>query len=165
MKIEQAAPTDWPEIRKIYIEGILTKNATFEGVENVPQSAAEWFPKKIPSSILKGVDENGRILGWAALSPVSSREVYKGVAEVSVYVGQQVRGQGAGKALLNQLVAISENLGIWTLQASIFPENQASIYLHQQAGFRIVGIREKIAQLDNQWRDTTFMERRSEVIF
>ena len=164
MDIKQAHLDDWLQIRQIYIEGICTKNATFETEENVPSDGVAWFSKKVAQSILKAVNDNGRFLGWAALSPVSSRQVYKGVAEVSVYIDQEARGQGVGKALLHQLVAQSESLGIWTLQASIFPENQVSIHIHQTEGFRIVGTREKIAKLDNQWRDTTFMERRSSAI-
>jgi L-amino acid N-acyltransferase YncA len=106
----------------------------------------------------------GRIVGWAALSPVSSRCVYGGVAEVSVYVAEDARGRGVGRRLLGALVDASEQNGIWTLQAGIFPENQASIRLHQQVGFRIVGTRERIGRMDGRWRDTVLMERRSAVV-
>jgi len=101
------------------------------------------------------------LLGWAALSPVSGRRVYAGVAEVSVYVTGAARGKGVGKALLNALVAQSEENGIWTLQAAIFPENRASIALHKTSGFREVGLREKIGQLGGAWRDVVLLERRS----
>ena len=104
------------------------------------------------------------VLGWAALSPVSSRTVYAGVAEVSVYVGEQARGRGVGLALLEALVVESEREGIWTLQASIFPENEVSIALHRKCGFREVGRREAIGCMDGRWRDTVLMERRSAVV-
>lgn len=164
MQIEAATLSDWHDIRKIYIEGIQTKNATFETVENVPTDGQAWFDKKIDNLIFKAVGENGRMLGWAALSSVSSRSVYAGVAEVSVYVSQQASGRGVGYALLSHLVTASENAHLWTLQASIFPENKASIRLHEKAGFRTVGIREKIAKMDGQWRNTQFMERRSSIV-
>lgn len=164
MKIEQATLNDWDAIRAIYIEGIQTKNATFETVENVTMDGAAWFAKKIPGLIFKAVGEDGCLIGWAALSPVSSRCVYAGVAEVSVYVSGAVSGSGVGTALLKRLVDASERANIWTLQASIFPENVASIRLHEKAGFRTVGIREKIAQMDGKWRNTQFMERRSPLI-
>lgn len=163
MRIEQATLKDWEAIRQIYIEGIKTKNATFEMVENVPHDGRFWFEKKVTNSIIKASGENGRLLGWACLSPTSSRAVYRGVAEVSVYVAKEAWGQGIGGALLTHLVTLSESMGVWTLQASIFPENESSIYLHQKAGFRIVGRREKIAQQDGHWRDTVLMERRSSV--
>ncbi|MDQ3248542.1 MAG: N-acetyltransferase family protein, partial [Chloroflexota bacterium] len=103
------------------------------------------------------------VLGWAALSPISSRRVYAGVAEVSVYIGESYRSQGIGRALLAALIACSERHEIWTLQAGIFPENGASLALHQRHGFRRVGQRERIAQLDGVWRDTVILERRSKV--
>jgi phosphinothricin acetyltransferase len=105
----------------------------------------------------------GEALGWAALSPVSSRCVYGGVAEVSVYVAERARGRGVGRLLLSELVAASERHGIWTLQAGIFPENQASIALHQRAGFRLVGVRERLGSMDGRWRDVVLMERRSAI--
>ncbi len=103
----------------------------------------------------------GEVLGWAALSKVSSRCVYGGVAEVSLYVGSRFRGQGVGRALLERLIVESENEGYWTLQSGIFPENQASIALHEKAGFRKIGIRERIGRRDGEWKDNLLMERRS----
>jgi phosphinothricin acetyltransferase len=163
MKIEPATLTDWPAIAQIYREGIRTGQATFEPEENIPDGPT-WFAGKIPGLIFQTTDDHGRMHGWAALSAVSSRCVYRGVAEVSVYVAANTRGQGIGKALLAHLVHASEEAGLWTLQASIFPENIASIQLHQQAGFRLVGIREKLGQMNGRWRDVAFLERRSVII-
>jgi phosphinothricin acetyltransferase len=150
-------PEDWPAVRAIYQEGIDTGDATFETA--APDWEA-WDAKHLASCRL-AVREGAEILGWAALSPVSARPVYRGVAEVSVYVLSRARGRGVGSLLLSQLVAASEEHGIWTLQASIFPENRASIALHQRAGFRIVGTRERIACREGRWRDTVLMERRT----
>jgi L-amino acid N-acyltransferase YncA len=150
----------WSAVREIYLQGIATGNATFE------QSAPEWKgwnERHLPSCrLVARVD--GRIVGWAALSPVSSRCVYGGVAEVSIYVADDARGRGIGRQLLDALVDASEQNGIWTLQAGIFPENAASIHLHQQAGFRIVGRRERLGCMNGQWRDIVLMERRSAVV-
>lgn len=153
-------PGDWPAVREIYLEGIATGHATFE---TSPPDWETWDAKHLPSCRLlaRAGDE---VLGWAALSPVSARAVYAGVAEVSVYVAARARGRGVGYLLLNALVAASEENGIWTLQAAIFPENVASIALHQRAGFRIVGTRERIGSMDGRWRDTTLMERRSTIV-
>ena|SRR6266700_1750743 len=152
--LEQAA---WPAVRAIYLEGIATGHATFE--TSAPDWET-WDARHLPCCrLLARADDD--ILGWAALSPVSSRPVYAGVAEVSVYVSAQARGRGVGLELLSALVAASEANGIWTLQASIFPENRASIALHQRAGFRIVGTRERIGRMNGRWRDTVLMERRS----
>jgi phosphinothricin acetyltransferase len=150
---------DWEAVRAIYVEGLTTGNATFE------RSAPDWA--KWDSGHLRTcrlvVRGDGGVLGWAALSPVSARGVYAGVAEVSVYVGQHSRGRGVGLALLQALVVESEREGIWTLQASIFPENEASVALHRKCGFREVGRREAIGCMDGGWRDTVLMERRSKV--
>jgi L-amino acid N-acyltransferase YncA len=108
--------------------------------------------------------EDGIVLGWAALTPVSGRCVYAGVAEVSVYVSAKVRGKGVGKLLLQDLITASEQQDIWTLQAGIFPENTVSLHMHQRSGFRQVGYREKIGKLDGRWRDTVLMERRSSIV-
>jgi len=163
MKILPATLADWPEIEQIYREGIRSKNATFETEADIPDGQS-WFAKKVPDLIFKAVAGNGSMLGWAALSAVSDRCVYGGVAEVSVYVAEQARGQGAGTALLAHLVEASEQAGFWTLQAGIFPENEASIKLHHKVGFRTVGVREKLGQMDGIWRDVALLERRSTLI-
>jgi len=150
---------DWPAVREIYREGISTGDATFE--TEVPEWA-EWDAAHLRHSRLVGRD-GGAVGGWAALRAVSHRAVYAGVAEVSVYVAGMCRGQGLGRNLLAALVAESESQGIWTLQAAIFPENRASIALHERLGFRQVGRRERIGQRGGRWRDTVLMERRSGV--
>ena len=148
---------DWPAVRAIYEEGIATRQATFETV--APDWAA-WDAARLPFGRL--VARRGRtVIGWAALSPVSSRAVYRGVAEVSVYVTATARGQGVGRMLLSALVEASEAAGIWTLQAGIFPENEASVALHLACGFRVVGRRERVACHYGIWRDALFLERRS----
>jgi phosphinothricin acetyltransferase len=151
---------DWSRIRTIYEEGIATKNATFE--TEVPEWD-EWDKEHLKTCRI--VARNGQnVSGWAALSPVSSRCIYSGVAEVSVYVSSQYRGNGIGKLLLRKLIENSENSDIWTLQAGIFPENQSSIELHKKLGFREVGYREKIGKLDGIWRNVILLERRSKNI-
>jgi L-amino acid N-acyltransferase YncA len=151
---------DWGMVRAIYLEGIATGNATFA------QSAPEW--DSWDSGHLKtcrlAARSGGDILGWAALGPVSGRSVYAGVAEVSVYVAERARACGVGSALLDALILASELNGIWTLQAGIFPENEASIRLHKRAGFRLVGVRERLGQMNGRWRDVVLMERRSSVV-
>jgi L-amino acid N-acyltransferase YncA len=154
--IDQMTPNDWEQVRSIYLEGIRTRNATFE--TDAP-SWEKWDQGHLPIARLVMRDEEG-VLGWAALSPVSNREVYRGVVEVTVYVAENARGKGIGRALLEALIAESEKNGIWTLQASIFPENTASIELHLKCGFREVGRRERIAMLNGVWRDTLLLERR-----
>jgi L-amino acid N-acyltransferase YncA len=144
----------------IYAAGVATRNATFE--TDVP-SWEEWDARHLARPRLVAV-EAGAVVGWAALSPVSARPCYAGVAEDSVYVALGRQGRGVGRALLEKLVARSETEGLWTLQTSIFPENRASVALHQTCGFRVVGTRERIAKRDGVWRDTVFLERRSEVI-
>lgn len=149
----------WPAVSTIYLEGITTGNATFE------QAAPEWEKwdaDHLPYGRLVAFSD-GEILGWAALRPVSSRRVYAGVAEVSIYVAERARGCGVGHQLITRLIADSEAKGIWTLQAGIFPENVRSIALHERAGFRILGRRERIGQLNGRWRDVVLMERRSAV--
>jgi L-amino acid N-acyltransferase YncA len=148
---------DWPAVRSIYLEGIATGNATFE---KAAPDRERWDEGHLPTCrlVARAADE---VVGWAALSPVSRRPVYAGVAEVSVYISERARGQGVGTALLARLVADSEREGIWTLQAGIFPENTASIELHQRAGFRVVGVREKLGSMDGRWRDVVLMERRT----
>lgn len=153
-------PQDWDQVRAIYLEGISTGNATFE------KSAPDW--EKWDAGHLKScrfvTRQGSDILGWAALSPVSGRCVYAGVAEVSVYVAERARGRKIGSILIEALAAASEREGIWTLQAGIFPENLPSIELHKRAGFRTVGTREKIGCMDGRWRDVVLMERRSAIV-
>ncbi|MEV6341717.1 metalloregulator ArsR/SmtB family transcription factor [Nocardia vinacea] len=148
---------DWDDVLRIYGEGIATKMATF--ATEVPDREsldAQWLPDH------RWVAEIDRtVVGWAALSPVSARDCYRGVAENSVYVAEDMRGRGIGKTLLHKQVIAADEAGLWTLQTAIFPENRASIALHHSAGYRTVGVRERIAQLDGVWRDTVFLERRS----
>jgi phosphinothricin acetyltransferase len=150
----------WPAVRRIYEQGIATRNATF--ATEAPDWA-EWDARHLPACRLVALHD-AEVAGWAALSPVSSRHVYRGVQEVSVYVAESARGQGIGLRLLSTLVAESERNGIWTLQAGIFAENTASIHLHEKAGFRIVGRRERVGRLDGQWCDTILLERRSKIV-
>lgn len=156
-KVEPMTPRDFPEVRRIYEAGIATGMATFE---TQAPGWETWNGKHLPCCRLV-VRDGERLAGWAALSPVSSRPAYCGVAEVSVYVDPAHWGRGVGNALLDSLIPASEASGIWTLQAAIFLENEASVALHGKNGFRIVGTREKIGQLHGQWHDTVLMERRS----
>jgi L-amino acid N-acyltransferase YncA len=159
--LEPMRAQDWPAVRAIYLEGIATGNATFE------QTAPEWDKwdaGHLPGARIVARSDSGDVVGWAALSAVSGRCVYAGVAEVSIYVAEQARGSGVGRQLMTRLIADSESAGIWTLQAGIFPENIASIALHERAGFRIVGRRERIGQMNGRWRDVVLMERRSVVV-
>jgi L-amino acid N-acyltransferase YncA len=148
---------DWEQVRSIYLEGIVGGNSTFE--TDAP-SWEKWDEAHLPFARLV-MRDGDRVLGWAALSPVSKRRVYRGVAEVTVYVTESASGQGIGRALLEALIDESERNSIWTLQASIFPENTASIKLHLRCGFREVGRRERIGMLHGVWRDTVLFERRS----
>lgn len=152
-------PGDWDAVRAIYREGIATRNATFE--TDAP-GWEKWDRDRLSCCRLVARDGTG-VLGWAALSPVSSRPVYAGVAEASIYVAARARDRGVGAVLLQALITASEQAGIWTLQAGIFPENAASLRMCQRAGFRIVGTRERIGRMDGRWRDTVLMERRSAV--
>jgi len=155
--ISPMRPEDYPLVSAIYREGIDTGDATFE--TEVP-AWSDWDASHLPRCRLVA-RRGAELLGWAALGPVSERRAYAGVAEVSVYVGKAHRGAGVGKALLAALVAESERFGIWTLQAGIFPENEASLALHCAAGFRQVGKREKLGRVRDRWRDVTLLERRS----
>jgi L-amino acid N-acyltransferase YncA len=155
--IDKMQASDGDRVLSIYVEGIATGNATFE--TDAPDWST-WDREHLPSCRLVARDE-GSILGWAALSPVSGRCVYGGVAEVSVYVAAPARGKGIGRALLAELVAESERNGIWTLQAGILAENGPSISIHEGCGFRKVGVREKLGKLKGVWRDVALMERRS----
>jgi L-amino acid N-acyltransferase YncA len=156
-RIRQMVDEDWQRVREIYLEGISTGNATFE--TSAPTWEA-WNAGHLPFGRLVAQAGDRNVYGWAALSPVSDRCVYAGVAEVSVYVAALARGMGVGRQLLSALIEHSEANGIWTLQAGMFPENVATIALHRSCGFREVGRRERIGKL-NTWRDTLLMERRS----
>lgn len=160
MLIRALQATDWPAVRAIYAEGIATGNATFE---TKPPEWPDWDQSHRPDCRFVA-DEGGEVYGWAALSPVSGRCVYAGVAEVSVYVSEAGRGKGIGAQLLQKLVETSEQAGLWTLQAGIFPENIASVRLHEKAGFCLVGRRERIGQMKGVWRDTLLLERRSRLV-
>ena len=150
----------FPEIAEIYRQGLETGNATFE--TNVP-SWEDWDKGKLKHSRLVATLDN-TVVGWAALSAVSDRCVYGGVAEVSIYISNDHQGKGIGKALILKLIEESESNGIWTLQSGMFPENEATVALHKSAGFRMIGHREKVGKLGNTWRDTIMMERRSKTI-
>jgi len=147
----------WPVAARIYLEGIATGNATFE--TSAP-SWEVWDRAHLPGLRLVALD-NEQVLGWTALAPVSDRCVYGGVAEESVYVAADARGRGVGRTLLEELIAQAEHAGIWTIQTGIFPENEASLRLHERVGFRVVGVRERLGSLNGIWRDVVFLERRS----
>jgi len=156
--LEPMLPGHWPAVSEIYAEGLATGNATFE--TQVPEWE-RWDKAHMAQGRFVAI-QDGQVVGWAALKRVTRKAFGEGVAEVSVYVTSSERGTGIGKALLERLVTESEELGIWTLQASVFPENIATIRLHEHAGFRQVGRREHIAQLRGVWRDTLLLERRSD---
>jgi phosphinothricin acetyltransferase len=158
--IDPLLPSDWPQLRAIYLEGMATGQATFE---TEAPSWEEWDAAHRPDCRL-AARQSGLMLGWAALSPVSRRRCYAGVAEVSVYVAGAHRALGVGKGLLEAVVAESERLGIWTLQGATFPENVSSLRLQAACGFRVVGNRERIARLHGVWRSTVLTERRSPVV-
>ncbi len=151
---------DWPEVVKIYRQGMLTGNATLE--TEVP-TWESWDAAHLPASRFVARQE-GRVLGWAALTPASGRCVYAGVAEVSVYVAATAQHRGIGTALLRALIDASEREGIWTLQSGILVENEASLALHKRCGFRVVGRRERLGQLNGVWRDVVLLERRSQIV-
>ena len=159
-RIEQMSPSDWEQVRAIYLEGIATAQATFE---TEAPSWERWNTSHLPFARLVA-RLSDRVAGWAALSPVSQRCVYGGVAEVSVYVSQTQRRSGIGRQLLSALISESEQNGIWTLQAGMFPENVGSLALHRRSGFREVGRRERIGKLNGVWRDTILLERRSSLV-
>ena len=160
VQIRPMEPDDWLRVADIYWDGMRDGLATFES--EVP-SWEEWDRKHLQGHRLVA-DLLGEVVGWAALAPASTRRCYAGVVENSVYVAREARGLGIGRMLLEALVAASEAAGIWTIQTSIFPENRASLVLHEKCGFRVVGRRERIAKRDGVWRDTMFLERRSEAV-
>jgi phosphinothricin acetyltransferase len=158
--VRDLGPDDWLEVSQIYAEGIETGNATFE--TEVPSWEA-WDAAHLPEHRFVATRE-GRVLGWIALMAVSARTCYAGVAEVSAYVAAKARGTGIGKELLAAVISSSERGGIWTLQTGVFPENEASLGLLRQLGFRVVGTHERIGRLHGVWRDVVLVERRSEVV-
>lgn len=160
MEIAAIVKEHYTSISRIYKEGIETGHATFE--TTVPEWE-DWDKSKLKHSRLAAIVDD-TVVGWAALSPVSNRCVYGGVAEVSIYISNMHKGKGIGTVLISKLIDDSEANGIWTLQSGMFPENEATVALHQRFGFRLVGYREKIGKLGNTWRDTIIMERRSKTI-
>lgn len=157
--IREMKKNDWEAVSRIYKDGVETKTATFQ--QDVPDYA-EWNREHMKDCRYVAVNPEGEIVGWTALTPVSSRCVYQGVAEVSVYVDPLAKGRGIGKALLLRLIDASEEAGIWTLQSSIISSNTASIRLHKKCGFRLIGYREKIAKdMDGIWQNIVLLERRS----
>ncbi len=158
MKVEALQPSDWPDVLAIYEGGIDV--GTFE--ELIP-TWDEWDSGHLvwPRLVAR---EDGRVLGWAALSPYSQRACYRGVAENSIYIAREARGRGIGKTLLEELVREADGAHIWTIQASILDGNEASVALHEGCGFRIVGVREKLARKRGEWRDVILMERRSALV-
>ncbi|HEX9994958.1 MAG TPA: GNAT family N-acetyltransferase [Acidimicrobiales bacterium] len=159
--VEGMEAGDWPAVRAIYAAGIATGHATFE--TDVPGWKA-WDAAHLPDHRFVARDADGTVVGWVAASPVSDRCAYAGVVEGSVYVHPDHRGRGVGRALLEALVASTEAAGVWTIQTGIFPENEASIRLHEACGFRRVGVRERLGRLDGRWRDVVLLERRSPVV-
>jgi L-amino acid N-acyltransferase YncA len=160
VKVRDLGPDDWPEVSRIYTEGIATGNATFE--TEVP-TWEEWDAAHLPAHRVVAERER-RVVAWIALSPVSSRCCYAGVAEISAYVGAEARGQGVGGELLAAAIESSERGGIWTLQTGVFPENAPSLALLRRFGFRALGTQERIGRLHGVWRDVVLLERRSEVV-
>ena len=156
MLVRPLDPTDYPAVAAVFAEGIATGRATFE--TTVP-SWQEWDAAHLPGHRFVA-EEDGDLLGWIAVVPYSRRAVYRGVGEESVYVAERARGRGVGRALLETVVASARAGGLWTLQAGIFPENVASLELHRRLGFREVGVRDRIGQLDGQWRDVVLLELR-----
>jgi L-amino acid N-acyltransferase YncA len=157
VEIRAMKPEDWPRVEEIYAEGIATGNATFE---TEPPTWDEFDATRLLDHRFVAV-EDGEIVGWVALSPTSPRDCYAGVVEHSVYVAAETRGRGIGRALMKALVESTDAAGLWTIQTSVFPENAATVALHERVGFRVVGRRERIARLNGVWRDTLLLERRS----
>lgn len=161
IRIRKVTENDWEQVKGIYEAGIATGLATFE--TQAPSSYERWFGNANPSCSLVA-EEGSAVLGWCKLTPVSSRNVYSGVGELSIYVHPASKGKGVGDLLLKNLIEKSEAEGFWTLEAKIFAENEASLQLHKKNGFKIVGIREKIGKHNDIWRDNLLLERRSKLI-
>jgi phosphinothricin acetyltransferase len=157
--VSDMTKADWSAVRNVYLEGIATGNATFE---TEAPTWEEWDADHVLTPRLVARTSDNTIIGWTALSQVSSRDVYAGVAEVSIYVAAASRGMGVGRLLMQTIAERSEEEGFWTLQAGVFPENLSSIQMHKRCGFRIVGVRERLGKLDGVWRDILLMERRSD---
>jgi len=155
--IEHFRTEDWDQVNKIFIQGIETGNSTFT---KVPPSQEEWESTYVLESCIVA-RINNEVVGWVAIKPVSNRPVFVGVAEVSVYIRKGFRGNSIGKRLLSSVIDWSEANGYWTIQSNIFPENISSIKLHKSLGFKEVGVREKIGQMDGRWRDIILLDRRS----
>jgi len=155
--IRAMEPSDWPEVREVYLAGIATGNATFE---TEPPDWDSWDAAH-PAGLRFVALDGDIVVGWVAAGPVSDRCCYRGVAEHSVYVSPAYQGRGLGRVLLSTLIEAAERGGYWTIQSGIFPENRASLALHLACGFRIVGLRERLGQLDGAWRDVYLIERRS----
>jgi phosphinothricin acetyltransferase len=159
VNLRELRPDDWPAVCEIYEEGIRGGEATFE---TEPPSWEGWDAAHPELRLV--AERDGAVVGWAALSPASGRDCYRGVGEVSVYVSEAARGDGLGRALLAALVERSEQAGYWTLTAGVFPENEASLRLHKACGFREVGLRERLGRLHGVWRDVMLLERRSRTV-
>jgi L-amino acid N-acyltransferase YncA len=160
ISLDELRAEHWPEVARIYADGMTTRNATFE--TDVP-TWEDWDRSHLPDHRFVAL-EDGRVVGWVAVSQVSDRCVYGGVVENSVYVDEAARGRGVGRRLLEALVESTERAGIWTIQTGIFPENEASVAVHERVGFRVVGRRERLGKLDGAWRDVLLLERRSPVV-
>ncbi len=160
MNIQNIQKEQWQDVCAIFIQGIETKNATFSTMEELP-TWEQWDSKYHKHSRLFAQEEGGKVQGWAALLPYSTKYAYRGIAEVSIYFDLAARGKGYGAELLQRLIEASESNGIWSLHARIFPENKASIAIHQKLGFRTVGTLQKAGQIDGVWRDVILLERRS----
>lgn len=163
-RIRPMVPEDWTDVERIYAQGIDDGEATFE---TTTPTWEVFHAGKLPYARLVALDDAGRIVGWAAASAVSGRPVYSGVVEHSVYIDRDARGGGIGRALLDAFIQAAEDAGVWTIQSSVFPENAASLRVHEKAGFRVVGRRERIARSGvgphaGRWRDTVVIERRSD---
>jgi len=158
--IEELRPDHWEGVARVYAEGIATGNATFE---TEAPTWDGWDAAHLPAHRFVAL-QDGVVVGWAAVGPVSDRCVYGGVVENSVYVDEAVRGQGVGLRLLERLIASTEGAGIWTIQTGIFPENAVSIRLHERVGFEVVGRRKRLGKLNGEWRDVLLLERRSEIV-
>ncbi len=161
MRIRPFSQDDFESVQAIYQQGIDTLDATFQTEQ---KTWKQWQEAMIDGSTLVMLDDGQQVIGWAGLSAISSRPVYRGVAEVSIYMAQQVAGQGFGSQLFQQMIEHSEKLGFWTLQSAIFPENKGSVRLHQKQGFRLIGERKGLGKMNGVWRDVLLFERRSDIV-